>query len=94
MIDKIADANSTICSWRTTGNSLRNTFGRQAIPMVWTYAEGNPFSKITGNLSSTLKSVVNAILMDTVSVICNQLYWIYMTNALSVSEYWKEEVCV
>ena len=31
---------------------------------------------------------------DTVSVICNQLYWIYMTNALSVSEYWKEEVCV
>ena len=61
VIDKIADANSTICSWRTTGNSLRNTFGRQAIPMVWTYAEGNPFSKITGNLSSALKNVVNAI---------------------------------
>ena len=40
------------------------------------------------------KSVINAILMDTVSVICNQLYWIYMTNALSVSEYWKEEVGV
>lgn len=40
------------------------------------------------------KSVTNAILMDAVSVICNQLYWIYMTNALSVSEYWKEEVCV
>ena len=36
------------------------------------------------------KSVINAILMDTVSVICNQLYWIYMTNALSVSEYWME----
>ena len=61
VIDKIADANSTICSWRSTGNSLRNTFGRQAIPMIWTYAEGNPFSKITGNLSSALKSVVNAI---------------------------------
>lgn len=40
------------------------------------------------------KSVINAILMDAVSVICNQLYWIYMTNALSVSKYWKEEVCV
>lgn len=61
VIDKIADANSTICSWRTTGNSLRNTFGRQAIPMVWTYAEGNPFSKITGNFSSALNSIVNAI---------------------------------
>lgn len=61
VIDKIADANSTICSWRSTGNSLRNTFGRQAIPMVWTYAEGNPFSRITGNLSSMLKSIVNTI---------------------------------
>lgn len=61
VIDKIADANSTICSWRTTGGSLRNTFGRQAIPMVWTYAEGNPFSGITGNFSAALKGVVDAI---------------------------------
>ena len=61
VIDKIADANSTICSWRTTGGALRNTFGRQAIPMVWTYAEGNPFSNITGNFTAALKSVVTAI---------------------------------
>ena len=61
VIDKIADANSTICSWRTTGGGLRNTFGRQAIPMVWTYAEGNPFSHITGNFSAALNSVVDAI---------------------------------
>lgn len=61
VIDKMADANSTICSWRTTGGSLRNTFGRQAIPMVWTFAEGNPFSNITGNLNTVLKSVVTAI---------------------------------
>lgn len=62
VIDKIADAGSTICSWRTTGGSLRNTFGRQAIPMVWTFAEGNPFSNITGNYTASLKSVENAIL--------------------------------
>ena len=61
VIDKIADANSTICSWRTTGGSLRNTFGRQAIPMSWTYAEGNPFSNITGNFTTALKNVVTTI---------------------------------
>lgn len=29
--------------------ALRNTFGRQAIPMVWDFAEGNPFSESSGN---------------------------------------------
>lgn len=61
VIDKLADSNSTICTWRTTGGSLRNTFGRQAIPMTWTYAEGNPFSSITGNFETALKNVVSAI---------------------------------
>ena len=60
VIDKLADSNSTICSWRKTGNT-RNTFGRQAIPMVWTYAEGNPFSSISGNYQTALKHVVAAI---------------------------------
>lgn len=60
VVDKLADANSTICSWRTTGG-LRYTFGRQAIPMVWIYAEGNPFSHVTGNFTAVLKSVVEAI---------------------------------
>ena len=31
---------------------MRNTFARQAIPMVWDYAECNPFSDSTGNWSS------------------------------------------
>ena len=29
--------------------ALRNTFGRQAIPMIWDFAEGNPFSESSGN---------------------------------------------
>ena len=29
--------------------ALRNTFGRQAIPMTWDFAEGNPFSESSGN---------------------------------------------
>ena len=48
-ITKVADRGSTICSWDSSRSSLRNTFGRQAIPMTWDFAEGNPFSGSTGS---------------------------------------------
>ena len=48
-VDKAADYWSSICSWHCSGEKMRNTFGRQAIPMVWDYAECCPFSESTGN---------------------------------------------
>lgn len=48
-ISKLADRGSTICSWDSSRSSIRNTFGRQAIPMTWDFAEPNPFSESTGN---------------------------------------------
>ena len=49
VVDKVADYWSSVCSWHSSGEKMRNTFGRQAIPMVWDYAEANPFSSSTGN---------------------------------------------
>lgn len=50
-VSRTADRGSSICSWDNSPKmeALRNTFGRQAIPMVWDYAEGNPFSESSGN---------------------------------------------
>ena len=48
VIDKMTDYNSSICSWHNSGEKMRNTFGRQAIPMVWDYAEANPFCSSSG----------------------------------------------
>ncbi len=50
-VDRSADRGSTICSWDSSPKmeALRNTFARQAIPMTWDYAEGNPFSTSSGN---------------------------------------------
>lgn len=62
LVDKLTDYNSTICSWNISRDGLRNTFGRQAIPMVWDYAEANPFSNSTGCLSNTLTWVTKCIL--------------------------------
>ena len=48
-VDKVADYWSSICTWHVSGEKMRNTFGRQAIPMTWDYAETNPLSSCTGN---------------------------------------------
>ncbi len=50
-ISRSADRGSSVCSWDSSPKmeALRNTFGRQAIPMVWDFAEGNPFSDSSGN---------------------------------------------
>lgn len=54
-VDKLADRCSTICSWDVTRDGIRNTFARQAIPMVWDFAEVNPFSNSSGNFLNCLE---------------------------------------
>ena len=49
MLDKCADYWSSICSWHVSRELVRNTFGRQAIPMMWDFAETNPLSDSSGN---------------------------------------------
>ena len=61
VVDKMADYHSTICSWHNSGEKMRNTFGRQAIPMVWDYAECNPFCASSGSFDNMLKWVEKAV---------------------------------
>ncbi len=56
-VDRLADRLSSICTWDIGYTKIRNTFGRQAIPMTWDFAEGNPFSQSTGNFVSLLRWV-------------------------------------
>ncbi len=56
-LGKLSDYNSTICSWISGGETMRNTFGRQAIPMVWDYAEANVLSSSTGSFLSCIDQV-------------------------------------
>ncbi|MBL6956530.1 MAG: DUF1156 domain-containing protein [Chlorobium phaeobacteroides] len=61
VIDKTSDRGSTICSWDSSRDSLRNTFGRQAIPMTWDFAESNVLSESTGGISSGLDQVYRVL---------------------------------
>lgn len=60
-VDKASDAWSSITSWTAQRDTLRNTFARQAIPMVWDFAEVNPFSDSTGNFSGSIEWINKAI---------------------------------
>jgi putative DNA methylase len=48
-LDKGANYWSSMCAWSTSTEKMVSTFGRQAIPMVWDFAEANPFSDSSGN---------------------------------------------
>ena len=60
-IDKLANLSSTLCSWMTDRGAFRETFARQAMPMVWDYAESNPFSKSGGNIGMLIGRIADVI---------------------------------
>ena len=47
-LSKQADLGNSLCAWEPLAQCPRHLFGRQAIPMVWDYAEGNPLGKSSG----------------------------------------------
>lgn len=61
VVDKATDYWSTICTWHSSKELIRNTFARQAIPMVWDYAEGNPFSNTTGCCLGAIEWVARVV---------------------------------
>ena len=61
-VDRLSDRSSTICGWDSGFTKIRNTFGRQALPMTWDFAEGNPFSDSTGNFAALLEWVEKVLI--------------------------------
>ncbi|WP_322508983.1 DUF1156 domain-containing protein [Anaerolinea sp.] len=48
-VDKGANYWSSFCAWHSSRDIVVSTFARQALPMVWDYAEANPLSDSSGN---------------------------------------------
>ena len=60
-LDKVVMQNSSCCRWKPTGESLMDTFGRQALPMVWDFAESSPISGSTGDFATQMEWIVRII---------------------------------
>ena len=56
-IDKCANLWSSLVTWMSDRGAFREVFSRQAIPMVWDFAESNPFSDKGGSWSLCLSKV-------------------------------------
>jgi putative DNA methylase len=48
VIDKMADLGNSFCRWEPIAQCPRQLFGRQAIPMIWDFAEANPLGDSSG----------------------------------------------
>ncbi len=63
-LDKMADLGNSFVRWEPIAQCPRQLFGRQAIPMVWDYAEANSLSSSSGGwevlLDGIYKSFVKA----------------------------------
>ena len=59
--DRLITYSSAFCTWHNSGEKIRDTFARFALPMVWDYAEVNPLSDTTGNFLGALEWVARFV---------------------------------
>ena len=60
-LGKMADNGCRFATWVSVTGSVAHTFCRQALPMVWDFAEVNPFSNSTQNWMSQIESVAKVV---------------------------------
>lgn len=61
VVDREANALTSISRWNAVGEKIEGIFSRQVIPIVWDYCEGNPFSDASGSLSGALNWVCEVV---------------------------------
>lgn len=60
-VSKSADMNNSLVSWKSSMNQAIHLFTRQAIPMMWDFAEVNPFAGAAGDVSVSLNNIAKVI---------------------------------
>ncbi|MFT4084665.1 MAG: DUF1156 domain-containing protein [Nocardioides sp.] len=60
-VSRMTDIANALCRWENTKEQVRNLFGRQAIPMLWDFAETRPFGKAAGAFEVSLGNLVKAL---------------------------------
>lgn len=60
-VSRMSDYSSAQATWVASGEFVRGTFGRQALPMVWDFAEAVPWTSSSGNFDGALEWVTRVI---------------------------------
>lgn len=64
LVDKLSDLCNSLNRWEPIAQCPRQLFARQAIPMVWDYAEANPLSASSGSWSVLLRNLMKCFEAD------------------------------
>jgi len=59
-LSKQADLGNSLCRWEPVAQCPRQLFGRQAIPMIWDFAESNPLGTSSGAWTTVVDGVEKA----------------------------------
>ncbi|MCL4871679.1 MAG: DUF1156 domain-containing protein [Anaerolineae bacterium] len=57
-VSRLSDIGNALARWENTKTQVRGLFSRQAIPMVWDFAEPNLFAQAAGDYSVSLGSML------------------------------------
>jgi putative DNA methylase len=68
LVDRIAMLDSGLCTWHITREVMGNMFARQALPMVWDFAELAPFGGGSGSSNNALEWIVDVMKNEVGSV--------------------------
>lgn len=60
-VSKLADSGNALVSWKASMDQPIHLFTRQALPMVWDFAEPNIFANAMGDLLVTVRNIARVI---------------------------------
>lgn len=60
-LGRLANRSSSQSFWNAGREEVEQVFARNALPMIWAYAEANPFSTSSGNYMGQVKYLANAL---------------------------------
>jgi putative DNA methylase len=60
-LDKLAENMNSICRWEPNDQRTKSAMSRQALPMVWDFAEINPTAWISGCFEMQIESETNSV---------------------------------
>jgi putative DNA methylase len=61
LVSRLTNSHSSLALWSPTRDQSKNVFSRQALPMLWDFAEVNPFAGAAGDINETADAIAGTL---------------------------------
>jgi putative DNA methylase len=83
LVNRLANASTSLSRWNNIGEKIEGMFTRQAISMVWDFAEVSPFAKASGGFDGALDWII--LVIDRLSTASPQIGQVQQADAAESS---------